>query len=156
MGGRKAGIERTLRLLEHAHDPKPLLAAYDGVSIAGDRALIGIGLYGSLDGGNASRFAVHPYLASRDGLTPIPSPLGAVEVTAAFRDPDGDLHACHASCPHLHGVVRWNALEKSWDCPCHGSRFDRFGRLLIGPANDDLTEWAVGASEGARARPYGP
>jgi hypothetical protein len=62
------------------------------VPVAGDRVLIGIGLYGSLEDGNASRFDVHPYLADRRGLTPVPSPLRGIDVTAAYRDPGGDLY----------------------------------------------------------------
>jgi glycine/D-amino acid oxidase-like deaminating enzyme/nitrite reductase/ring-hydroxylating ferredoxin subunit len=57
---------------------------------------------------------------------------------AAYRDPDGRLHVRSATCPHLGGVVGWNDAEKTWDCPCHGSRFDRFGRVVQGPANADL------------------
>lgn len=41
-------------------------------------------------------------------------------------------------CPHLGCALRWNKAEHSWDCPCHGSRFDRDGRLLNNPATDDL------------------
>lgn len=41
-------------------------------------------------------------------------------------------------CPHLGGVVRWNDAEESWDCPLHGSRFDRGGEVLDGPAVSDL------------------
>lgn len=41
-------------------------------------------------------------------------------------------------CPHLGCALRWNKMEHSWDCPCHGSRFDRDGRLLNHPATDDL------------------
>jgi glycine/D-amino acid oxidase-like deaminating enzyme/nitrite reductase/ring-hydroxylating ferredoxin subunit len=62
---------------------------------------------------------------------------GLVKV-AVYRDPKGQVHECSAICPHLHCVVHWNGLESSWDCPCHGSRFDAFGKLLIGPANEDL------------------
>ncbi len=41
-------------------------------------------------------------------------------------------------CPHLGCALKWNAKEHSWDCPCHGSRFDRHGRLLDNPANGNL------------------
>jgi Rieske Fe-S protein len=34
--------------------------------------------------------------------------------------------------------VSWDALEKTWDCPCHGSRFDCYGKVIVGPANRDL------------------
>jgi glycine/D-amino acid oxidase-like deaminating enzyme/nitrite reductase/ring-hydroxylating ferredoxin subunit len=57
---------------------------------------------------------------------------------AAYRDDDGKLHACSAVCPHLGCIVDWNAAEKTWDCPCHGSRFDPRGKVINGPANVDL------------------
>lgn len=57
---------------------------------------------------------------------------------AAYRDEAGALHECSAVCPHLGGLVEWNHGESTWDCPCHGSRFDKQGRLLCGPANSDL------------------
>jgi len=41
-------------------------------------------------------------------------------------------------CPHLGCAVAWNHAERTWDCPCHGSRFDPYGRLLNGPAAADL------------------
>lgn len=41
-------------------------------------------------------------------------------------------------CPHLGCALRWNALEHTWDCPCHGSRFDEKGGLIDGPAMGDL------------------
>ena len=54
---------------------------------------------------------------------------------AAFRDEDGRLYESSATCTHLGCVVHWNDLEKSWDCPCHGSRFDcKDGHVLNGPA----------------------
>jgi glycine/D-amino acid oxidase-like deaminating enzyme/nitrite reductase/ring-hydroxylating ferredoxin subunit len=58
---------------------------------------------------------------------------------AVYRDTQGVLHECSAVCTHLKGVVRWNDAEKSWDCPVHGSRFDCNGKLLHGPAIDDLS-----------------
>ncbi len=57
---------------------------------------------------------------------------------AVFRDDDGDLHRCSAVCPHLKCIVHWNSVERTWDCPCHGSRFDAFGKVLTGPAIRDL------------------
>lgn len=57
---------------------------------------------------------------------------------AGYRDDDGKLHTVSAVCTHLHCIVTWNGAEKSWDCPCHGSRFDTDGRVLHGPACKDL------------------
>ena len=62
---------------------------------------------------------------------------GAKKV-AAYRDKEGTLHKFSAVCPHLKCVVRWDGCEKTWDCPCHGSRFDALGRVLNGPAISDL------------------
>lgn len=59
---------------------------------------------------------------------------------AIYRDADGKLHVRSALCPHLGGVVGWSDAEKTWDCPCHGSRFDAYGRVVQGPANADLGE----------------
>lgn len=53
---------------------------------------------------------------------------------AVYRDDEGGLHVLSATCTHLGCVVSWNAAEKSWDCPCHGSRFDVNGEVLHGPA----------------------
>jgi glycine/D-amino acid oxidase-like deaminating enzyme/nitrite reductase/ring-hydroxylating ferredoxin subunit len=58
---------------------------------------------------------------------------------AVYRDPAGRLHENSATCPHLGCVVHWNGGEKTWDCPCHGSRFAADGRVICGPANSDLT-----------------
>jgi Rieske Fe-S protein len=53
---------------------------------------------------------------------------------AAYRDDAGSLHERSAVCPHLGCIVSWNSTERSWDCPCHGSRFDLNGKVLNGPA----------------------
>jgi glycine/D-amino acid oxidase-like deaminating enzyme/nitrite reductase/ring-hydroxylating ferredoxin subunit len=58
---------------------------------------------------------------------------------AVYRDDQGVLHPMSAVCPHLGCIVKWNTGEKTWDCPCHGSRFASGGRVLNGPANTDLT-----------------
>ena len=57
---------------------------------------------------------------------------------AAYRDEQGMLHEHQAICTHLGCVVSWNSTEQSWDCPCHGSRFDKLGHVINGPANRDL------------------
>ena len=61
-----------------------------------------------------------------------------VTKVAVYRDPTGTLHERSAVCPHLGCIVAWNAAEKTWDCPCHGSRFDKFGEVINGPANRGL------------------
>ncbi|MDQ2678556.1 MAG: FAD-dependent oxidoreductase [Actinomycetota bacterium] len=60
------------------------------------------------------------------------------EKLAAHRDDAGALHLVSARCTHLGCLVAWNAAERSWDCPCHGSRFDCDGAVLTGPATLDL------------------
>ncbi len=57
---------------------------------------------------------------------------------AAFRDEEGMLHLNSAACPHLGCIVAWNGAEKTWDCPCHGSRFRSTGEVLSGPAERGL------------------
>jgi Rieske Fe-S protein len=63
-----------------------------------------------------------------------------LEKVAVYRDNVGALHTRSAICPHLNCLVVWNTEEKTWDCPCHGSRFDRYGCVLNGPANTNLGE----------------
>ncbi|MFC3895145.1 FAD-dependent oxidoreductase [Lentzea rhizosphaerae] len=58
--------------------------------------------------------------------------------TGVYRDADGQLHAVSLRCTHLGCLVRFNAAERSWDCPCHGSRFDIDGEVLEGPATKPL------------------
>lgn len=60
--------------------------------------------------------------------------------TAVYRDDSGNVHKCSAICPHLGCVVDWNNVEKTWDCPCHGSRFDAYGKIVTGPAISDLAK----------------
>jgi glycine/D-amino acid oxidase-like deaminating enzyme/nitrite reductase/ring-hydroxylating ferredoxin subunit len=64
----------------------------------------------------------------RDGLS----------LVAVYRDNDGRFHELSAACTHLGCVVQWNDVEKSWDCPCHGSRFAPDGSVLNGPAPTPL------------------
>lgn len=60
------------------------------------------------------------------------------EKVAVHRDESGALHAVSAVCTHLGCIVAWNDAEKSWDCPCHGSRFSATGEVLQAPAAEPL------------------
>jgi glycine/D-amino acid oxidase-like deaminating enzyme/nitrite reductase/ring-hydroxylating ferredoxin subunit len=77
-----------------------------------------------------------PIEALRPGEGAIVSAGG--QKVAGFRDGEGTLHAVSTRCTHLGCQVAWNAAELSWDCPCHGSRFDVDGAVLNGPAVDAL------------------
>jgi glycine/D-amino acid oxidase-like deaminating enzyme/nitrite reductase/ring-hydroxylating ferredoxin subunit len=57
---------------------------------------------------------------------------------AVYRDSNGEVHKYSAVCPHLGCIVEWNSTEMTWDCPCHGSRFDPQGKVLNGPAISGL------------------
>ncbi|HWN09922.1 MAG TPA: FAD-dependent oxidoreductase [Pyrinomonadaceae bacterium] len=57
---------------------------------------------------------------------------------AVYRDPQGEVHEMSAVCRHLGCIVNWNTMENTWDCPCHGSRYDAMGKVFQGPANSDL------------------
>jgi Rieske Fe-S protein len=62
------------------------------------------------------------------------------DVVGAYRTPDGDLHVVGSACTHLGCRLQWNAAETSWDCSCHGSRFDTDGTILTGPATKPLPQ----------------
>lgn len=62
------------------------------------------------------------------------------QICAVYRDKKGSYHYMDPICPHMGCTVQWNTAEKSWDCPCHGSRFDALGELLIGPGLKNLSK----------------
>jgi glycine/D-amino acid oxidase-like deaminating enzyme/nitrite reductase/ring-hydroxylating ferredoxin subunit len=61
-----------------------------------------------------------------------------LQKVAIYRDESGSVHRCSPVCTHLACVVAWNSVESTWDCPCHGARYDPLGRVIMGPAIDDL------------------
>jgi len=61
-------------------------------------------------------------------------------VMGLYKDESGKLHAVNSACPHIKCTVGWNSAERSWDCPCHGSRFSYEGKLLTAPALHDLQQ----------------
>jgi glycine/D-amino acid oxidase-like deaminating enzyme/nitrite reductase/ring-hydroxylating ferredoxin subunit len=72
-----------------------------------------------------------------------------LEKIAVYRDAQGALHEHSAVCTHLGCIVHWNGSEKTWDCPCHGSRYDPRGNVINGPANKPLA--SVEGSQHKRA-----
>jgi glycine/D-amino acid oxidase-like deaminating enzyme/nitrite reductase/ring-hydroxylating ferredoxin subunit len=85
---------------------------------------------------------VRPPQALRTGTIPagearvVPDGVGGRK--GVFRDAGGTLHAVSLRCTHMGCLLRFNAAEHSWDCPCHGSRFDVDGTVLEGPATAPL------------------
>ncbi|CAF1575517.1 unnamed protein product, partial [Adineta ricciae] len=59
---------------------------------------------------------------------------------AVYKDTNGTVYKFSAVCPHLKALVRYNPLERTFDCPFHGSRFDRFGKVINGPTKHNLTD----------------
>ena len=57
---------------------------------------------------------------------------------AVYLDEHGKRTMLSAVCPHLGCVVAWNSVERTWDCPCHGSRFTATGEVISGPAESNL------------------
>jgi len=87
-----------------------------------------------------------------DSPTDLAKGTGAVirvngERCAVYRDDAGELHAVSATCTHRGCTVAFNDAERSWDCPCHGSRFAPDGAVLHGPATTPLAPREVGPSD---------
>ena len=87
----------------------------------------------------ADRFGIH----ESDSLKRLQPGNGKVvevdgQKIAAYRDEQGTIHALSPVCTHAACIVNWNSEEKSWDCPCHGARYDIDGNVLTGPATRPL------------------
>jgi glycine/D-amino acid oxidase-like deaminating enzyme/nitrite reductase/ring-hydroxylating ferredoxin subunit len=113
------------------------------------KSIKAIGTYAKENLNVAGHFA--DYLTGGDvaDVSAIPPGSGAIirrgaKKLAVYRDEVGLLHASAAVCTHAGCVVRWNKLERSWDCPCHGSRFEPDGEVLSGPARAPLAKADVG------------
>ena len=94
------------------------------------------------------------WITPGDVITPdeIKPGMGAVirrglSKVAVYRDDAGTLHERSAVCPHLGCIVSWNSSERSWDCPCHGSRFEPRGKVLNGPAIGPLEKLLRASSQ---------
>jgi glycine/D-amino acid oxidase-like deaminating enzyme/nitrite reductase/ring-hydroxylating ferredoxin subunit len=96
---------------------------------------------------------VRALLASAEGLQPGEGRVVKdwLKPVAVARDDDGELHAVSATCTHLGCLVAWNGADRSWDCPCHGSRFGMDGEVLHAPAVEPLAPVDFDVEEKAEA-----
>ena len=106
-------------------------AALPGIAAEGGQAVKGL----------VKRFFQIPAEAASE----IPAGHGGIvflngEKVGVYKENDGTLHAVDIRCPHLGCQLEWDPDEQSWDCPCHGSRFDRYGHLISGPAQEDISQ----------------
>ena len=62
-----------------------------------------------------------------------------------YKDVEGKIYAVNPTCTHLGCLLTWNNVDKTWDCPCHGSRFDYQGKNLYDPAFEDLERYEIGS-----------
>lgn len=114
--------------LEAVVSPRRVSAAALGMALA--------------QGGQAAKGLARRFLPAGAGPESLAPGCGGVirlegETVGAWREADGRLCVVDLRCPHMGCRLEWNPHEKSWDCPCHGSRFDRYGRLLDGPAQKE-------------------
>lgn len=94
-------------------------------------------------GGLTQYMKTKPHNTERDSLAGLRAGEGKIvelrgRKYAVYKDEGSLLHFVSAECTHLGCLVKWNTDEKTWDCPCHGSRFTFEGKVVNGPANKDL------------------
>jgi nucleotide-binding universal stress UspA family protein len=124
-------------------------AAREGLDliVVGNRGLAGAkGLFLASVPKKISEYAPCDVLIARtvaQSLSEIGKGEGGIVATgdhkvAVYRDEKGVVHAVSAKCTHMGCTVKWNPSQKTWDCPCHGSRFTPFGQVVNGPAAKPL------------------
>ena len=114
----------------------PWAEAFDSNRLRPRASLPTLARHGAETGGFLLGDRLRGRTASADDVAPgdgriVGSGLGQ---QAVYRDERGTLHSLSARCTHMGCIVRWNPAERSWDCPCHGSRFGIEGEVLQGPA----------------------
>jgi nucleotide-binding universal stress UspA family protein/nitrite reductase/ring-hydroxylating ferredoxin subunit len=124
-------------------------AAREGLDliVVGNRGLAGAkGLFLASVPKKISEYAPCDVLIARtvaQNLSEIGKGEGGIVATgdhkvAVYRDEKGVVHAVSAKCTHMGCTVKWNPSQKTWDCPCHGSRYTPFGQVVNGPAAKPL------------------
>jgi glycine/D-amino acid oxidase-like deaminating enzyme/nitrite reductase/ring-hydroxylating ferredoxin subunit len=116
------------------YDPKRVTVKASAASFVRENAKVALHF--------AADRVLHPQRLSLDDLAPGEAAVDRLPLKpiAGYRDEHGRLHKVSAVCTHLKCIVTWNNAERSWDCPCHGSRFDVDGRVIEGPAVKDLDQ----------------
>jgi Rieske Fe-S protein len=106
-------------------DARRVTPRASGPTFVKENAAIGALFFGDrLRRGSAKEIPPGEGRIVRDGL----------KQAAVYRDEEGTEHRLSARCTHLGCIVKWNGVEKTWDCPCHGSRFAIDGSVVQGPA----------------------
>src|SRR5690606_508450 len=87
-----------------------------------------------------------------DGFASVPAGEGRLvdvdgDRCAVYRDGNGEVSVLSPVCPHMKCIVQWNGMEKTWDCPCHGSRFRATGEVIEGPSLRGLSRIEGGRTE---------
>jgi glycine/D-amino acid oxidase-like deaminating enzyme/nitrite reductase/ring-hydroxylating ferredoxin subunit len=121
------------------HRANPWIALYDPAR----KATHGLGEFAMEQANTLSQYADWVKGGEVESAAAIAAGQGAIvrdgaAKLAVYRDEQGGLHAVSAKCTHLGCQVHWNSVERSWDCPCHASRFATDGAVLHGPASTPL------------------
>jgi len=126
------------RLLGQAHPADKLFEASRVKPLAGGPTFVSENTKaaGHLVGDRMLKLKVVPLAKIKPGGAGVINHKG--DQLAVIRNPDGSLQALSAICTHMGCVVGWNETDRTWDCPCHGSRFDEHGNVLTGPARSPL------------------
>jgi glycine/D-amino acid oxidase-like deaminating enzyme/nitrite reductase/ring-hydroxylating ferredoxin subunit len=133
-GGTAAGLLLRDLLLGHDNpwaglfDPNRLTLRASALQLVKENAVAGLRFVGDRITKRGSR-SIDDLAAGEGDIVRLDG-----ETVAAYRHDDGDLVAVSPTCTHLGCRVNWNRAERSWDCPCHGSRFGPAGDVLQGPA----------------------
>lgn len=95
------------------------------------------------NGNVAAKYIGNLFSKHHESVEELPNGTGMIvgqgkDKTAVFKDKQGKVCKFSATCPHMGCTIGWNHIEGTWDCPCHGSRFDTQGKVLNGPARTHL------------------
>lgn len=120
-------------------------ARVEQVKSAGDFISTNANIVKELAGGLLPAARTEKILAMPNGSARVVDWKG--QKIAVYKDEEGSLHGVSAKCTHMGCTVSWNNAEKSWDCPCHGSRFDINGDILDTPALSPLAKKEITVTE---------